>query len=116
MHELSVIDSIIKVVLDHAQKNDAKNIAAVHLRVGELSDLQDEWMQRYFDMVSKNTIAEGALLKIERAPAIMKCAACAEEYKIDVKDLDGIQCPKCGEKKGSLISGREYFIKSMEII
>ncbi len=116
MHELSVINSILNVVLAHGRRNDARRIAAVHLRVGELCDLQNEWMQRYFDMVSKGTIAQGALLKIEMVPARMKCTACAEEFEVNMQALDGLQCPKCGDKKANLISGREYFIESMEII
>jgi hydrogenase nickel incorporation protein HypA/HybF len=116
MHELPIISSILKIVLAEAEKNNSKKVVAIHLRVGVFSDLQDEWMQRYFDYVSKDTIAEGATLKIERVPAMMKCAACSHEFKVTLNDLDGLQCPKCYEKKMNLISGREYYIEGMEVI
>ena len=116
MHEISVINSLLKAVLDVAKKNDCQKIVAIHLKVGELSDLQDEWMQRYLDMLSKDTIAQGAKLKIQRVPARMKCTVCSHEFGAVLSDLDGLVCPKCGEKKMNLISGREYFIENMEVV
>lgn len=116
MHEISVIRNIIKVVLGIAKQNNCQKIVAIHLQVGELSDLQDEWMQRYFDMFSKETIAQGAQLKIKRIPARMKCTVCQHQFDIRLSELDEMVCPKCGEKKMNLISGNEYFIENMEVI
>jgi hydrogenase nickel incorporation protein HypA/HybF len=116
MHELPVIESILKVALSHAAKNTVKKVAAIHLEVGELSDLEDEWMQRYFDHLSKDSIAEGAVLKIERIPVVMKCEDCDDSFKVDIKNVKDIVCPQCEGKNNKLISGREYFVKSMEVI
>ena len=88
---------------------------AVHLRIGKLSDLEGEWIQRYFDYLSKGTLVEGAKLKIERMPIIARCNACAESYEVDVKDLKDFICTACGGKEYTLISGREYYIKDMEV-
>jgi len=49
MHELSVMEGILNVVLKHARQNGVQRVVAVSLRVGEMTDLVDEWMQRYFD-------------------------------------------------------------------
>ena len=116
MHELPVIESILKVALKHAQKNDVQKITAIYLQVGELSDLQDEWMQRYFDYLSKDSIAEGAQLKIDRVPVVMQCEDCAISFQVDIKKIDEIVCPECNGKNNKLISGRGYFIKNMEVI
>lgn len=115
MHELPVTESILKIVLKHAQANDVRRIAAIHLRVGKLSDLEDEWIQRYFDYLSKGTVAEGAKLKIERTPIVLRCRACFEDYEAETAKLGEVVCPACGEKDWELISGREYFIKDMEV-
>ena len=45
MHELPVINQILDVFLKHAEKNDAQKTLSVKLKVGELSDLEPEWMQ-----------------------------------------------------------------------
>jgi hydrogenase nickel incorporation protein HypA/HybF len=59
MHELPITESILKIVLKHAEMNSARKVITVHLQVGKLSDLEDDWIQRYFDYLSKGTIAEG---------------------------------------------------------
>lgn len=116
MHELPVTESILKVVLAHATKNDVQRVVTIHLQIGRLSDLEDDWMQRYFDYMSRGTLAEGAKLHIERTPIQMKCNACAESYSIEsVEKING-PCPACGQKDGTLVSGREYYVKNMEAL
>ena len=115
MHELPVTESILKVVLKYAAANTVSKVVSVKLEVGKLSDLADEWIQRYFDYLSKGTIAEGAKLKIERTPVIMKCGACSTSYEVHVGDMKEVVCPNCGESGGELLSGREYYIKDMEV-
>ena len=116
MHELPVTESILDIVLKHAEKNDVKKVVTIHLGVGELSDLEDEWMQKYFEYLSKDTIAKDAKLSIERIPITMQCSECMHEFKVEKKGMDKIQCPKCNTEKCSLIAGREYYIKNMEVI
>ena len=116
MHELPVINSILKVVLKHAVDNNVTKVMAVNLQVGQLSDLEDKWMQQYFDHLSKGGIAEGAQLKIERIPVVMKCSDCNFSYTVDIKNDEAYSCPECKSQKYTMISGREYFIKNLEAI
>jgi len=114
MHELPITESILKIVLKHAQVNDVKKVKTIHLRIGRLSDLEDEWIQRYFDYLSKGTVAEGARIEIERAPIVMQCNACSASYEWEVSKMGDVICPACGGKSGTLLSGREYTITEME--
>lgn len=116
MHELPVTESILKIVLAHAEKNDVRRVVTIHLQVGRLSDLEDEWMQRYFDYVSRGTPAEGAKLQIERTPIRIECVACAESYTVESGSDLRKPCPRCASHDTKLISGREYFIKNMEVL
>jgi hydrogenase nickel incorporation protein HypA/HybF len=115
MHELPITESILKIVLRHAETNNVRQVMAIHLQVGKLSDLEDEWIQRYFDYLSKGTVAEGAKLKIERMPIMVQCSACSNSYEAEAAKLGDLVCPVCGEKGGTLLSGREYYIKEMEV-
>lgn len=116
MHELPVISSILKIVEKHAADHQVKKVVAIHLQVGELSDLEDKWMQQYFDSLSKNSIARGAKLKIERIPVIMRCNNCGMSFSISVSDDSPSACPGCQSEKQTLVSGREYYIKHLEAI
>jgi hydrogenase nickel incorporation protein HypA/HybF len=115
MHELPVTEAILKIVLKHAEANCVRQVVAVHLQIGKLSDLQDEWIQRYFDHLSRGTLAQGAKLKIERMPIMVQCTACAASYEAEAARWGEIPCPACGEKGCTLLSGREYYIKNMEV-
>ena len=61
MHELPVTKSILEAVLCHAQAVAAQKIVRIHLVVGELNEFKRERIQRYFDYLSRDTPAEGAL-------------------------------------------------------
>ncbi len=115
MHELPITESILKIVLKHAETNNVRRVMSINLQVGKLSDLEDEWIQRYFDYLSKGTVAQGAKLKIERTPIMVQCNACSTSYEAEVEKLGDLVCPTCGERGGTLLSGREYYIKEMEV-
>ena len=57
MHELPITESILKIVLKHAETNSVRKVMSINLQIGKLSDLEDEWIQRYFDYLSKGTVA-----------------------------------------------------------
>jgi hydrogenase nickel incorporation protein HypA/HybF len=116
MHELPITQSILDIVVKHAHTNSVKRVLSITLRIGELSDLEDEWIQKYFDYLSKDTVAEKAKLKIERAPVVMKCNGCSHSFEAKIKEKKEIACPECGSTKNfTLISGREYYVKDMEV-
>ena len=115
MHELPITESILKIVLKHAGTNNVRQVMSINLQVGKLSDLEDEWIQRYFDYLSKGTVAQGAKLKIERTPIMVQCNACSTSYEAEAAKLSDIVCPNCGKKESTLLSGREYYIKEMEV-
>jgi hydrogenase nickel incorporation protein HypA/HybF len=116
MHELQVTEKILDIVLKHAQANSVNKVLSIQLKIGDLSDLENEWVQRYFDYLSKDTIAANAKLKIERSPVVMKCDSCSNSFEVNIKEVKDIQCPDCGNKKCSLVSGRDYYIKDMEVM
>ncbi|MFO7877449.1 MAG: hydrogenase maturation nickel metallochaperone HypA [Desulfovermiculus sp.] len=114
MHELPVMQEVLRLVLKHAQKHKVKKVCAVQMRVGEMSDLEEEWMQRYFDHLAKGSPAEGARLKIERVPAAMECLGCGHRFRPDLGSRERIVCPGCTGTDCTLISGREYTVVHLE--
>ncbi len=115
MHELSVMSSILDIVRERANKNGANKVIRINLRIGTLSDIIPEWAQTYFDMLSKDTVADGARLDIERVPVSVKCPACGHVQTFDAKDWK-FQCVRCESPDIELLSGREFFITSIEIV
>lgn len=116
MHELQVTKRILDIALEHAEGRQVRRIAVIHLRIGALSDLEDEWLQRYFDYLSRGTLAERARLAIERMPIVVRCSGCSKSFEVEKSALDAAACPDCGGSRCELVSGREYVVANMEVV
>jgi len=116
MHELQVTKRILDIALGHAEGHQVCQIAVIHLRIGALSDLEDEWLQRYFDYLSRGTLADRARLAIERMPIVVRCSGCSKSFEVEKSALDAAACPGCGESRCELVSGREYVVANMEVV
>lgn len=115
MHELPITEKILTIVLKHAEQNGLKAIHSITLHIGRLADLQDEWLQHYFNYLSKDTIARDARLIIVQEPIKLQCGSCGTIIETEKRDLQDMACPHCGADGGfSIISGRGYHIEEME--
>lgn len=112
MHELSIIEGIIKISQEEAKKNNVKRIIEIRIKVGEMSGVIPDIMQEYFDIASRGTLVQGAQLKIEKVPIKIKCQNCNSENIIDNMK---IRCPICQSTNIKIISGRELYIDSLEV-
>jgi hydrogenase nickel incorporation protein HypA/HybF len=113
MHELSITQNVLNIVIEHAQRAGAQKVTVINLVVGELTGFVDDSIQFYFDMLSPETIAAGAKLAIRRIPAEIRCRACGEVFGLH--DHSWI-CPKCSALGGEVLCGRELSIESIEVI
>ena len=112
MHELSITQSILSIVLEKANEADASKVSKINLVFGELSGFVDECVQFYFDLLSKDTVAAEATLSFQRPPAQLRCRTCGTTFPPG----DGNwACPGCHEQKIETISGRELYIESIEV-
>lgn len=115
MHELQVTNSILQTVLDCTTKIDVRKILKIRLLIGELNDFQVEWIQRYFDLLSKASIAEGAQIVVEMVPAAFRCSDCGQDFEVKIKSIDRVLCPRCSGINFSLMRGKEFLIRDMEV-
>ena len=63
-------------------------------------------------MLSEGTIAEEAQITAEFLPVQVLCRDCGRQGEITPHHL---QCPYCGSLRLKLLSGKEFYIKSMEV-
>jgi hydrogenase nickel incorporation protein HypA/HybF len=116
MHELAVTESLLQVVLRRARESGAEKVLSISVRIGGLSDLVNEWVQRYFDHLSRGTIAEGAVIRIERIPATFRCQGCGHVSPADPRTREAVRCPLCSSIELDLVSGRECLVQQIEVI
>lgn len=113
MHELAVTESILKIVLDSAQKNRAASVTDITLTVGSLSSIVDDSVQFYWNHISQGTICENAKLHFNRVMATLQCLDCGATYSL-IEELT--PCPSCGSINVVIQSGEEFQIDHIEII
>jgi hydrogenase nickel incorporation protein HypA/HybF len=111
MHELSVTESILEIVLRHAQESKASRVVNLHLVIGQLSSIIDDSVQFYWDIISKDTLAEGAILQFQRIPARMACQECGEEYS----PQGDLACPACHSTRVRVVAGNEFRLDSIDV-
>jgi len=101
MHEVAVMSQIVELVLSEAKKRDAEQVSRVKLEIGEYTFLGEEQMRFAFEVLSKGTVAEGALLDITTRRGVVECPcgySGAPEQPEDIHILAPIlMCPKCGK-------------------
>jgi len=112
MHELGVTQHILQIALEHAEKAGAQKIRSINLVIGGLSGIVNESVQFYFDFVSKGTIAEGAKLVFKKIPVRFRCRSCGKEFDFQGEEWT---CPACQSPGPEIVTGREFFMDSIEV-
>jgi hydrogenase nickel incorporation protein HypA/HybF len=112
MHEQSVVESLLAMVLENAEKAKASKILRIYLVIGELSGVIEEAVDFYFSFLSRGTIAENASIFYMHPPATVRCRNCDTVYSPENLDF---HCPDCNEQQVEIIGGRELYIESIEV-
>ena len=97
--------------MEEAHRQNVSKIRTINVCIGQLRGIIPDCIQVYLDMLSEGTIAEGAKLKAKLLPV-----------KSDVWNAEGkgmipgrLECPFCGSLKLKLLSGKEFYIESLEV-
>ena len=114
MHELSITEQIADIAIKHGEKNNASKITDLYLVIGELSTVIDDSVQFYWDMITENTICEGAKLHFKRIPAVFRCRDCNKEYGLVQGELT--PCPHCQSSSMDILQGKEFHLDSINIL
>jgi hydrogenase nickel incorporation protein HypA/HybF len=111
MHEFSLIQSIVEIVLESASKHHLKQVSTVEIEVGKASGVIREAMEFAWEAARKETILDHTVLKIKVIPLLVRCNLCDRQYEPDeVYEC----CPGCGGVSPEVITGKELKVVSIE--
>ena len=113
MHEVGIMESAMAAVLEQARAHGARKFHRVVLRVGALSGVEPEALRFAFEIVARDTAAEGAELVINTVPALARCPDCELEFEASVGFI--FACPRCSRLSGDLRNGRELELSQIEM-
>jgi hydrogenase nickel incorporation protein HypA/HybF len=111
MHELALSQSIVELLAELSAKEGLRTVTKVFLVVGEAAGVECESLRFCFDAATRDTLAEGAELHIERTPALGECVHCHDTFPMP----GGLApCPACRQWGARLVSGRDLRISAFE--
>lgn len=112
MHEMAICESILKVLEQEAVAKSYDRVRQVHLEIGRLAGVERQALEFSFDAVMRNSLADGAELKITEIDAEAWCLPCAKPVCIAAR-YDA--CPECNGYQLQLTKGDELKIKELEV-
>ena len=112
MHELSLCEGILQVLEQEARKQGFRQVRNVWLEIGQLAGVEIEAMRFSFDVVVRDTLADGAGLEIIELPGTAWCLHCAGPVEVS-RRFDA--CPQCGSYQLQITGGDQMKIKELEV-
>lgn len=121
MHEFSAAMSIVETAVETAKQNNVVRVTAVNVDVGEFTFLIPEQLIFNFEIASKNTVVEGAELRVTKTKGKLKCSDCNYEGETEVDpDVPSqiaafapMKCPKCNSSATAIVGGKEFIITNI---
>ena len=111
MHEMSIVQSILEVVNDEAQRNGLSRVVSVKLKLGEMSGAAPASLLFCWELIVGDGPAAGARLEIEPVLLKARCRKCQAEFS--PHDYVFI-CPACGSNRVEVAQGQEITVSSIE--
>lgn len=109
MHELSIAGAIVTIAIDAA---GGRPVRKVEVKVGYLRQVVVSSLVFSFELVARDTLAEGAELVIEPVPARVRCGDCHGETVIERFPLC---CGGCGSLAVAVVAGEELEVEWVEL-
>ena len=112
MHEYSIVQNLLDLCEQNAVANNATKVHRVVVGIGEMSSVEPQLLKTAFDTFKLETMAESAVMEIQRTPLKAECFDCSADF---VPTMSDFLCPKCGSANTKLVSGDELLLLSLEI-
>lgn len=113
MHELSLIQSVLDIIEQHAQQHQFNRVLSVKLSFGRLSSVEPAALKFAFEVQAQGTRSEGASLDFDIIPAGIYCFSCQQDITLDRYTAT---CPQCNGAEITLTAGTdELKLLEMEV-
>ncbi len=110
MHEMSLAESVLKIVDAAAASQGFERVTEIRLEIGALSGVEIDAMRFCMDAVLRHSLAEGAGVVFEIVPGQGWCMQCGDNVEIGAL-YD--PCPRCGSYQVQPTGGTEMRVKNL---
>jgi hydrogenase nickel incorporation protein HypA/HybF len=109
MHEFSIASAVVATAVRHA---GGRRVMVVRVRLGALRQVVPDALAFAFEIVSRETLCEGARLEWECVALRVACTPCARTWELERPPF---RCPGCGDGAVAVVSGEELEVESIEV-
>ncbi len=113
MHEVSVAQSLLDIAIKQCREAGYQRINSILLKIGEAAGIQIDALRFAFEIIKKDTIAEGAELIIQTEPLTAICMDCNNTILCSEDFV--YECPVCKGNYLRIIKGRELDILELDV-
>ena len=112
MHEMSLAQALVEQATEIARKEKSAKVLAIDVRIGALSGVMRDALEFCFPVAARETMLDGALLRVTEVPLQARCRTCGIESHPAPFE---IQCPHCSSMDLELGNAREFTLVSLEV-
>lgn len=112
MHEMSLAEGVRGIVEDAASGQAFRRVRTLVLEIGDLAAVEVDALRFCLEVVLRGTVADGALIEVQRVPGRGWCEQCAAT--VDIAQLFDA-CPRCGGYRVSATEGTGMRVKALEV-
>jgi hydrogenase nickel incorporation protein HypA/HybF len=109
MHELSIAEAVLGIVLEHA---GGRRVTQVEVKVCHLRQVVPDALGFAFELLAAGTAAEGAELVLQEVELRARCRSCGE---VSEQRSFPLRCQGCGALSLEIVSGEELRVQSIEV-
>jgi|GEM_PF-3353133 len=112
MHELSITNTIVKMIEEECLQNKVKNPKRIIIELGRFTTYSGDSIKMFYEMLKRESeMLKGSELIIKEIHGMVECRNCKKTSRID--DPIMIFCMHCNSNDVKIISGKELNIKSI---
>lgn len=112
MHEMSIVQALVKQCEEQAKKNSATKVLNIYLKIGILSGVEIHFLQSAFDMFKLGTICETAVLHADLQKIVVCCKDCGKTSTLQKHEFI---CPECKSVELDVIDGEDMMLMRLEM-
>jgi hydrogenase nickel incorporation protein HypA/HybF len=112
LHELSICQSLLRIVDATMAEHEGAKLRRILLDVGRGSTIEPVLLREAFKVLTADGPYEGAELVINDIRISGQCRACGEDFTYEELAFG---CPNCGSTNIGITSGLELDVRALEV-
>lgn len=110
MHEATVAQSLLGVILTHCEKQNARPVRG-SISCGQLNTIHQDVFEFAFAALAEGTVCEGMRFDVEKKPFRAECQQCHHVFPVA---FDTALCPQCNSECFTLLPDAPMLLETIE--